>query len=98
MRDCHYRRRLYHQTMSSLQRKLQRPPEIVCVKVAGELGVDVDDMNVALCRVTNDSFVVLARRSIGLDINAEGAVEFEFESKSREFKLASVSYVLSHSD
>lgn len=59
---------------------LHCPPEIVCVKVSGELGVDVDNVHIALCRVPDDGFVVLACCGVGFDVNAEGAVEFEFEA------------------
>jgi hypothetical protein len=36
-------------------------------------------MNIALCRITNDGFVVLAGRGVRLDVDAERAVEFEFQ-------------------
>ena len=56
----------------------QRPPEIVCVKMPGELGVDVDNMYVSLCGVADNGFVVFAGRGVGFNIDAERAVEFEF--------------------
>lgn len=61
----------------------QCPPEVICVKVPGELGIDVYDMHVSLCGVADDGLVVLARRGVGFDIDTESAVEFEFESKER---------------
>lgn len=61
-------------------RPLHCPPEVVCVEVSRELGVDVDDVHIALCRIPNDGLVVLACCSIGLDIDAEGAVQFQLES------------------
>lgn len=38
-------------------------------------------MYVALGGIANDSLVVFARRRIGLDVDAEGAVELELQSK-----------------
>lgn len=55
-------------------------PEIVCVEVAGELGVDVYDVHVSLCGVANDGLVVLASSGVGFDVDAEGTVELEFQS------------------
>ena len=46
-----------------------------------ELGIDVYDMYVALGGIANDSLVVFAGRRIGLDVDAEGAVELELQSK-----------------
>lgn len=56
-------------------------PEVVCVEVPRELGIDVYDMYVALGGIANDSLVVLAGRRVGLDVDAEGAVELELQSK-----------------
>jgi hypothetical protein len=49
--------------------------------VPRELGIDVYDMYVALGGIANDSLVVLAGRRVGLDVDAEGAVELELQSK-----------------
>ena len=45
-----------------------------------ELGVNVDNMYVALGGVANDGLVVLASRGVGLDVNAEGAVELQLQA------------------
>jgi hypothetical protein len=45
-----------------------------------ELGVDVDDMYVALGRVPNDGLVVLASGGVGLDVNTQRAVEFQLQA------------------
>jgi hypothetical protein len=45
-----------------------------------ELGVDIDDMYVALGRVPNDGLVVLASGGVGLDVDAEGAVELQLQA------------------
>ena len=45
-----------------------------------ELGVNVDDVYVALGGVANDGLVVLASRGVGLDVNAEGAVELQLQA------------------
>ena len=37
-------------------------------------------MHIALCRIPNDSFVVLARRLVRFDIDTKRAVEFELQS------------------
>lgn len=42
-----------------------------------ELGVDVDDMHVAFGRVPDDGLVVLASGGVGLDVDAQRAVEFQ---------------------
>lgn len=60
---------------------LHGPPEVVCVKVSRELGVDLYNMDIALCRVPDDGLVVFSRRLVRLDVNAERAVEFEFQSR-----------------
>lgn len=65
---------------SSFFTLLHRPPEIVCVKVPRELGIDVDHVHIALCRIPDDSLVVLARCLVGFDIDAECAVELQLES------------------
>jgi len=46
-------------------------------------------MHIALCRIPNNGFVVLACCSIGLDINTQRAVEFQFESRREKLVLAS---------
>ena len=45
-----------------------------------ELGVNVDDVYVALGGVANDGLVVLASRGVSLDVNAEGAVELQLQA------------------
>lgn len=45
-----------------------------------ELGVNVDNMYVALGGVANDGLVVLASRGVSLDVNAEGAVELQLQA------------------
>jgi hypothetical protein len=45
-----------------------------------ELGVDIDDMHVALCRVANDGLVVLASGGVGLDVDTQRAVEFQLQA------------------
>lgn len=37
-------------------------------------------MYVSLCSIANDSLVVLAGGRVSLDVDAEGTVEFEFQS------------------
>jgi hypothetical protein len=37
-------------------------------------------MYVALCRVPDDGFIVLARRLVSFNIDAQRAVEFELQS------------------
>lgn len=49
--------------------------------MAGELGIDVDDVDVAFCGIADHGFVVGAGCGVGLDVDAEGAVEFEFEAE-----------------
>lgn len=58
---------------------LHSPPEVIRVKVARELWIDVDDVDVAFCGVADDGFVVCACCGVGFDVDAEGAVEFEFQ-------------------
>ena len=45
-----------------------------------ELGIDVYDMHVSLCGVADDGLVVLAGSGVGFDVDAERAVELEFQS------------------
>jgi hypothetical protein len=49
--------------------------------VPRELGIDVYDMYVALGGIANDSLVVFARCRVGLDVDAEGTVELELQSR-----------------
>lgn len=56
-------------------RASHRPPEVIGVEVPRELGIDCDDVYVALGGVPDDGFVVLARCRVGLDVDAEGAVD-----------------------
>jgi hypothetical protein len=56
-------------------------PEVVCVEVPREFGIDVYNVHVALGGIANDSLVVFAGRRIGLDVDAEGAVELELQSR-----------------
>ena len=37
-------------------------------------------MHVSLCRIAHDSLVVLAGSGVGFDVDAESAVELEFQS------------------
>ena len=59
---------------------LHGAPEVVCVKVPRELWINIDDMDVALCRIANNGLVVLAGCRVRFDIDAKGAVELEFQS------------------
>lgn len=45
-----------------------------------KLGIDVDDMHIALRCISNDGFIVLSRCDVGFDIDAESTVEFELQS------------------
>ena len=45
-----------------------------------ELGINVDNMHIALRRVSDDGFVVLACCRVGFDVDAECAIEFELQS------------------
>lgn len=54
---------------------LHCPPEVVCVEVPREFGVDVDNVHIALCGIANDGFVVLASCWVGFNVDAECAVE-----------------------
>lgn len=45
-----------------------------------ELGIDVDDVHIALCCVADDGLVVLACCRVGFYVDAECAVEFELET------------------
>lgn len=45
-----------------------------------ELGVDVDNMHVAFGRVPDDGLVVLASGGVGLDVDAQRAVEFQLQA------------------
>ena len=45
----------------------------------GEFGVNVHNMHISLCSVADHGLVVLAGGWVGFDIDAEGAVELEFQ-------------------
>lgn len=62
-------------------RFLHCPPEIICVKLAREFGVDVDNMHISLGRIADNSFVVFAGCWICFNVNAESAVELELQSE-----------------
>lgn len=62
--------------MSNVLQVLHCPPEVVCVKMAGELWIDVDDMHIALCGIADNGFVVGACCRVCLDVDTECAVEF----------------------
>lgn len=66
--------------MNPIRSLLHCSPEVVCVKVSREFRVDIDDVHVALCCIADYGFIVLACCFVGFDVNAECAVEFEFES------------------
>jgi hypothetical protein len=53
---------------------LQRPPEIIRIKVARELGVDIHNVNVSFCGVADNGFVVLAGCGVGFYVDAECSV------------------------
>jgi hypothetical protein len=53
---------------------LHSPPKVVGVKLSREFGIDLYHMHIALCRVPDDRLVVLARRLVRLDVDAQGAV------------------------
>lgn len=55
-------------------------PEVIRIEMPRELGIDIDNMHVALGRIPNHSLVVLARRLIRLDIDAQRAIQLELES------------------
>lgn len=46
-------------------------------------------MHIALCRIPNYSFIVLACCGIGLDIDTQRTIKFQFESKREKLVLVS---------
>jgi hypothetical protein len=58
---------------------LHCPPEVVCIEVPRELGVNVDHVHIALGRIPDYSLVILARRLVRLDVDAERAVQFQLQ-------------------
>ena len=59
---------------------LHGPPKVICVKVSRKLGINVDDVHIALGRIPNDGLVVLPRCRVSFNIDAECAVELELQS------------------
>lgn len=57
---------------------LHSRPKIVGIEEARELRIEVDDVDVALAAVADDSFGEVARL-VGFNINAQGAVDFQTE-------------------
>ena len=53
-------------------------PEIIGVEESREFRVDVHDVNIAFCGVSDNSFIVLARYWVCFYIDAESAVNLEF--------------------
>jgi hypothetical protein len=47
-----------------------------------ELGIDINNMHIALCRIPDNSFIVLSSCGISFDIDTESAVEFQLQSVS----------------
>lgn len=54
-------------------------PKVLCVELSRKVLVDVHDVDVSLCHVADDGLVVFACRWVGLDVDAEGAVELQFQ-------------------
>lgn len=48
--------------------------------MARELRIDIHDMYVSLSGIPDDSFVVLARRRVSLDIDAQRSVDLELQA------------------
>lgn len=59
---------------------LHCPPEVVCIEVPRELGVNIDNVHIALCGIPNDSFVVLAGCGVGFDVDTECAVKLQLQT------------------
>lgn len=73
------------------QRALHGPPKVVRVELPRELGVDVDNVHVALCSVSDDGFVVLPGSLVSFDVDAECAVEFQLQSVGCQYVVFALS-------
>ena len=54
-------------------------PKVVCIEEAVELGIDSDDIDSPTSRIPDDSALELARSSILLGIDAQGAIDLQLE-------------------
>ena len=58
-----------------------RSPKIIGVEESWEFRVNVHNVNIAFCGVSDNSFIVLTRYWVCFYIDAESAVNFEFQTR-----------------
>lgn len=59
---------------------LEAVPKVVCVKEAVEFGVEVDDIDAALCGIPNDGTGEVASVLVLLGIDSQAAIDAQFQS------------------
>lgn len=73
---------------------LHSSPEVVCIEMSRKLGINIDNVHIALCRISDNSLVVLSRRLVGLNINTKSAVKFQLESVSSQISNVPLKVVM----
>lgn len=73
--DSHAPRQTHHLA-------LQRRPKVRSIKVATKLWIQIHNVDIPFGRVAYDGAIEVASRSVLLDIDAQAAVDTEFESGS----------------